>query len=165
MTSSILQKLRGSSATPTDTSAPSTPTSTASGSPADGSSPETPSPTTDEPAPLDPWAPENLIPITVLAAELNGYTINTLIKKLGDDVILDDIGMRCTTRSAARALIAKRNASKAEQKRKEQQRRAESDKTRERIHAIQTSPDGIELQAQHDTPQDEFIDQRFGLGG
>jgi hypothetical protein len=60
----------------------------------------------------DPWAPENLVPLSLLVAEGFGGDIDTLAKRLGDDLILDDIGIRCTTRVAARALFVERETAR-----------------------------------------------------
>lgn len=46
----------------------------------------------------------------MLAAELE-TTVNALVRKLGpDQILLDDIGMRCCTRTTAHAVIAEQAA-------------------------------------------------------
>lgn len=69
----------------------------------------------------DPWNPSNLIPLAELAAE--GFNSEHLIHRLGDDVILDDIGRRCITRAAARTLFAERSEAQALHQARETARR------------------------------------------
>lgn len=66
----------------------------------------------------DPWAPTNLIPLASLAMELD-TTVAALARQLGEDVALDDIGMRCVTRATAHAVIAEQHAREAAQRERE----------------------------------------------
>lgn len=88
----------------------------------------------------DPWSPENLVPLSLLVAEGFGGDIDTLASRLGDDLILDDIGIRCTTRAAARALFVEREAERERHRaRREAERQAalqQPNPLRERIRAI-----------------------------
>lgn len=133
--SSTLGRRRKSSDVQHAGSENSAPTSTANASPAVGYS-------TDEQFSNiqmrdciadDPWAPENLTPLGVLALEL-GCTVDELAKRLGDDCLLDDIGLRVCSRAVAAALIADRDARKAERRRRD----AEAQK---RITANSTTAD------------------------
>lgn len=72
----------------------------------------------------DPWHPENLLPVAMLAVEL-GVPTDELARQLGDDeIILDDIGMRCVIRATAHAVIAKHAAREAAQRDREAKMRA-----------------------------------------
>lgn len=53
---------------------------------------------------------DRLVPLGVLVAEGLDETVDQLAGRIGDDVFLDDIGLRCCTASTARALIAEREA-------------------------------------------------------
>lgn len=81
----------------------------------------------------DPWAPENLLPLGVLALELD-CTVDELAKKLGGDCLLDDVGLRVVTRAVAAAQIAERNAQQAEKRR-------QAAEARQRIAANSTARD------------------------
>lgn len=149
-----------SSDAPANTSDESTPTSTDNESAADGSSTETPSPTTQpHDSNADPWAPENLVPLSVLALELDS-TVKAVANKLGtDDIILDDIGMRCCTRTAAHMLITERNTRETEQRRQQAE-------ARQRLAADSTAADTRKrvlamAQAQRANPYANS-DERFG---
>lgn len=88
--------------------------------------------------PDDPWAPDNLIPLAELVIEGLAASVDELARRIGDDVLLDDIGRRCTTRATARHLIAERAAAAERLRaRKAQSRRQEPDPVRERIRALQ----------------------------
>jgi hypothetical protein len=94
----------------------------------------------------DPWAPENLVPLALLVAEGFGDNIDTLANQLGDDLILDDIGIRCTTRVAARALFVERETARERANARieaERQAAASRPHTRDRIRALD------KLQAEH----------------
>lgn len=92
---------------------------------------------------LDDLDLDRLIPLGVLAAELD-TTVAELARRLGPDaVFLDGIGLRCTTEAQAAALIAERQARQAaareHRRRAAEQIRAVSDTaaTRARVQAIQ----------------------------
>lgn len=82
--------------------------------------------------PVDPAEPAGLVPLGALAAEGLGWgehtrtpkdAVDTLARRLGELVVLDDIGRRCVSRDTARALFAER---------------AEADeRLRQRRHALQ----------------------------
>lgn len=94
----------------------------------------------------DPWHPANLITLSTLAAEgLGNGDIDTLAQQLGDNVIIDDIGIRCTTRATARVLITERAAAQAQHRAREDARTRElaritaerSQIVRDRVRALQ----------------------------
>ncbi|WP_142926965.1 hypothetical protein [Mycobacterium marinum] len=125
---SVFGKLRNNSAAVSNTSDESTPTWTGDAAPAggDGYSPAdqlSPMPRPDvEP---DTWAPWNLIPLGTLALELNA-TVDDLARQLGDDeIVLDDIGLRCCTRTSGHALIVQKNARDQAQRDREARMRAD----------------------------------------
>lgn len=141
---SALTKPRKSSDAAVSGSGESLPTSTADESPDAGFSPDALSWNTQRPdvEPLDdPWAPSNLIPLGSLAMELE-TTVSALARQLGEDVVLDDIGMRCCTRATAHAVIAEQQAREAAQREREQRRREEIaaqnavPQTRERLRKL-----------------------------
>lgn len=88
---------------------------------------------------------DRLVPLAVLAAELDTTTAE-LARRIGDDdIYLDGIGFRCTTEAQAAALIADRNARQAAA-RERAHRAAErvraastTDDTRARVQAIQAA--------------------------
>ena len=90
-------------------------------------------PATDLPAPAA-TDPADLVPLADLAAEGFGYgsryvktppdAIDALAHQLGDQVILDDIGRRCVTRSTAGRMFTER--AEAERRQREVQDRNEA---------------------------------------
>lgn len=82
---------------------------------------------------------DRLVPLGVLAAELD-CTVTELARTIGDDaVFLDGIGFRCTTEAQAAALIADRNArAERERQRRHAQRQPALDtaQLRQRVQAI-----------------------------
>ncbi|RFZ44336.1 hypothetical protein MSS4_04077 [Mycobacterium marinum] len=121
---SALTKPRKSSDAALNGFGESLPTSTADKSPDAGFSTDPQSWTTPKPVEPDPWAPWNLLPLGTLALELN-TTVEDLARQLGDDeIILDDIGLRCCTRATAHAAIAKHAAREAAQRDREAKMRA-----------------------------------------
>src|SRR4051812_16820178 len=65
---------------------------------------------------LTTWHPDNILPVAMLAVELN-TTVDALVRKIGDDqIVLDDIGLRCITRQAAHAVIAEQAVRQARQR-------------------------------------------------
>lgn len=103
-------------------------------------------PEPDEPdGTLDDLDLDRLVPLGVIAAELE-VTVTELTRRLGPDaVFLDGIGLRCTTEAQAAALIAERQARQAaareHRRRAADQIRAVSDTaaTRARVQAIQAA--------------------------
>ena len=83
-------------------------------------------PATDLPAPAA-TDPADLVPLADLAAEGFGYgsryvktppdAIDALAHQLGDQVILDDIGRRCVTRSTAGRMFTERAEAERRQRR------------------------------------------------
>lgn len=150
--SSTLAKLLGSSDTPGNTSAESTPTSTEKRSAPAGSSLDAQSSSTPRPATQpddDAWAPWNLLPAALLAAELN-VTVDALVRQIGNDaVVLDDLGMRNVSRSTARGVIAEQRAREARRRDLEAQetalsaekaKLADADRARRRAALAQQGP-------------------------
>lgn len=82
---------------------------------------------------------DSLVPLAVLAAELD-TTAAELARRIGDDnVFLDGTGFRCTTEAQAAALIADRNArAERERQRRHAQRQPALDtaQLRQRVQAI-----------------------------
>ncbi|RFZ08115.1 hypothetical protein VIMS_04164 [Mycobacterium marinum] len=101
------------------------PTSTVDGLGANGYSPANQSSTMPGPdVEPDTWAPWNLIPLGTLALEL-GTSVDDLARQLGaDQIVLDDIGLRCCTRTSAHALIGAKNARDQAQRDREARMRA-----------------------------------------
>lgn len=122
---SALTKPRKSSDAALNGFGESLPTSTADKSPDAGFSTDPQSWTTPKPdVEPDPWAPWNLIPLGTLALELN-TTVEDLARRLGDDeIVLDDIGLRCCTRTSGHALIVQKNARDQAQRDREAKMRA-----------------------------------------
>lgn len=88
--------------------------------------------------PTDPWDPDNLVPLAVLAAEgLGNGTVEDLARRVGGDLVIDDIGIRCCTRSAARALFAKRDAQQAAERERRKEREAAGNPVQDRVRALQ----------------------------
>lgn len=98
------------------------------------------------PSAWDDWSPANLLPLAVVALELD-TTVTRLAERLGEDVVLDDIGMRCCTRAAAAALIGQRNARRAAEIERDRRQRAEAKQrpalVRQRIEAIKAAQERI----------------------
>lgn len=80
---------------------------------------------------------ESLIPLAHLVIEGLAPNIYALEKKLGDEVVTDDIGRRCISRGTARRLF---DDDRARRERESQRRRAAEQQglpIRERVQAIQ----------------------------
>jgi hypothetical protein len=79
----------------------------------------------------EPLDPASWIPLSSLALEGFGHAhtieirINNLRHELADRVILDDLGRACISRSCARVLFEERAAKQAEQRSRDELRRAE----------------------------------------
>ncbi|MDQ1306112.1 MAG: hypothetical protein QG671_1944 [Actinomycetota bacterium] len=89
---------------------------------------------------LDDLDLDRLIPLGVLAAELD-TTVAELARRLGPDaVFLDGIGLRCTTEAQAAAVITERDArlARERQRRREAQRQPalDAEALRRRVKAI-----------------------------
>lgn len=89
--------------------------------------------------PMNPQPNPQLVPLTLVAAEIGGDA-NALAAKIGDAIVLDGIGLRCLTADRARTVIADHRAAVQAQR---DQRRAEvaearrrPDPLRERVRAI-----------------------------
>lgn len=68
---------------------------------------------------------DRLVPLGALVAEGLADTVDALAKRIGDDVFLDDVGLRCCTRETARALFAERESKKAADRQRAARHRAE----------------------------------------
>ncbi|CAN5150025.1 hypothetical protein BH09ACT8_BH09ACT8_59100 [soil metagenome] len=77
----------------------------------------------------------SLVALAELVVEGLGQDIGQLAQRLGDAVVLDDIGRRCVTRETARQLFTEREERLEQQRAEARRQREEFDARRERLRA------------------------------